>query len=125
VTANQSLAALLNVLMRAMGLQGTVRGRVPGLIISDPAQTNPAGRVQRNVSAARPGPLWVAGFADCPIGQGFVDAAFVIDAFAPRIGGWRVSSASKTGFVLDALEHAIHDRPPGQRLIQPTGHGVQ
>jgi len=34
----------------------------------------------------------------------------VIDVFARRIVGWRVSSSLATDFVLDALEHAIYDR---------------
>ena len=36
--------------------------------------------------------------------------AFVIDVFARRIVGWRVSSSLRTDFVLDALEQAIHGR---------------
>jgi transposase InsO family protein len=38
--------------------------------------------------------------------QGFVYAAFVVDVFARRIVGWRVSRTAQTGFVLDALEQA-------------------
>ena len=33
--------------------------------------------------------------------------AFVIDVFARRIVGWRVSTSLRTDFVLDALEQAI------------------
>ena len=36
--------------------------------------------------------------------------AFVIDVFARRIVGWRVSASLRTDFVLDALEQAIYDR---------------
>ena len=42
--------------------------------------------------------------------RGFVYVAFVIDVFARRIVGWRVSSSLVTDFVLDALEQAIYDR---------------
>jgi transposase InsO family protein len=38
--------------------------------------------------------------------------AFIIDAFSRRIVGWRVSHTAHTGFVLDALEQALHDRRP-------------
>ena len=41
---------------------------------------------------------------------GFVYVAFVIDVFARRIVGWRVSNSLRTDFVLDALEQAIYDR---------------
>jgi transposase InsO family protein len=40
--------------------------------------------------------------------------AFVIDAFARRIVGWRVSRTAQAGFVLDALEQALHDRCPAR-----------
>jgi transposase InsO family protein len=36
--------------------------------------------------------------------------AFVIDVFARRIVGWRVSASLRTDFVLDALEQAIYHR---------------
>ncbi|AOI38861.1 integrase [Burkholderia oklahomensis EO147] len=38
--------------------------------------------------------------------QGWLYVAFVIDVFARRIVGWRVSSSMTTDFVLDALEQA-------------------
>ena len=44
---------------------------------------------------------------------GFVYVAFVIDAFARKIVGWRVSRSARAAFVLDALEQALHDRQPG------------
>ena len=42
--------------------------------------------------------------------RGFVYVAFVIDVFARRMVGWRVSASLRTDFVLDALEQAIYDR---------------
>jgi transposase InsO family protein len=47
---------------------------------------------------------------------GFV-YAFVTDAYARRIVGWRVSRTARAGFVLDALEQALHER----RLIHRGG----
>ena len=59
--------------------------------------------------------------------QGFVYVAFVIDAFAWRIVGWRVSRSAETGFVLDALEQALYDRRPFRRggLVHHSDRGVQ
>jgi transposase InsO family protein len=59
--------------------------------------------------------------------QGFVYVVFVIDVFAGRIVGWRVSRSAQTGFVLDALEQALHDRRPTQRdgLVHRSDRGVQ
>lgn len=42
--------------------------------------------------------------------SGFVYVTFVIDVFARRIVGWRVSASMRTDFVLDALEQAIYAR---------------
>ena len=58
---------------------------------------------------------------------GFVYVAFVIDAYARRIVGWKVSSSATAGFVLDTLEQAIHARRPGpdDGLIHHRGRGVQ
>ena len=43
---------------------------------------------------------------------GFVYVAFVIDAFADRIVGWRVKTTKDTALVLDALDQAIWQRLP-------------
>ena len=58
---------------------------------------------------------------------GFVYVAFVIDAYARRIVGWRVSRTAHAGFVLDALEQALHARRPVHRggLIHHSDRGVQ
>ena len=53
--------------------------------------------------------------------------AFVIDAYARRIVGWRVSRTATASFVLDALEQAIHQRRPGREvgLICHSDRGSQ
>ena len=58
---------------------------------------------------------------------GFVYVAFVIDTFANRIVGWRVSRSAKTDFVLDALEQALYDRRPVRKagLVHHSDRGVQ
>ncbi|VTZ51888.1 transposase (fragment) [Methylocella tundrae] len=59
--------------------------------------------------------------------QGFVYVAFVIDTFARRIVGWRASRTAHAGFVLDALEEALHERRPvrGGGLVHHSDRGVQ
>ncbi len=95
-------------LMGEMGLRGAVRGRAWKITTqSDPAATRPADLVQRQFTATRPNQLWVADFTYVPTWRGFVYVAFVIDIFARRIVGWRVSASLATDFVLDALEQAI------------------
>lgn len=59
--------------------------------------------------------------------QGWLYVAFVIDVFARRIVGWRVSSSMQTDFVLDALEQALYDRQPERTdaLVHHSDRGSQ
>ncbi len=59
--------------------------------------------------------------------KGFVYVAFVIDAYARKIVGWRVSTSPHAGFVLDALEQAVHERRPtkGMGLVHHSDRGSQ
>lgn len=59
--------------------------------------------------------------------QGFAYVAFVIDAYGRKIIGWRVSTSPHTGFVLEALEQAVHERLPinGIRLVHHSDRGNQ
>jgi transposase InsO family protein len=113
-------------LMRQMGLQGVVRGKSIRTTVSDAAAPCPRDRVNRQFNAPRPNALWVSDFTDVATWSGFVYVAFVIDAFARRIVGWRVSRSARAEFVLDALEQALHDRQPWRTsLIHPSDRGVQ
>jgi transposase InsO family protein len=114
-------------LMRQMGLQGVVRGRSTRTTVPDKATPCPADKVNRQFQAPRPNQLWVSDFTYVATWQGFVFVAFVIDTFARRIVGWRVSRNAQAGFVLDALEQALHDRrpPQGGGLVHHSDRGVQ
>ena len=114
-------------LMNQMGLQGVVRGKAAKTTISDRATPCPADRVNRQFQAPRPNALWLSDFTYVATWQGFVYVAFVIDAYARRIVGWRVSRTAHAGFVLDALEQALHDRRPaeGGGLVHHSDRGVQ
>ena len=69
--------------------------------------------------------LWISDFTYVATWQGFVYVAFVIDAFARRIMGWRVSRTANAGFVLDALEQAVHQRRPSSGLVHQSDRGSQ
>jgi putative transposase len=98
-------------LMRDMGLRGVSRGRAWVITTqTDAAAERPADLVDRQFVATRPNQLWVADFTYVATWHGFVYVAFVIDVFARRIVGWRVSASLRTDFVLDALEQAIYER---------------
>jgi putative transposase len=102
-------------LMRDMGLQGVIRGKSVKTTISDKSAPCPLDHVNRQFKAPRPNVLWLSDFTYVATWTGFVYVAFVIDAYARRIVGWRASRTAHAGFVLDALEQALHDRRPVHR----------
>jgi transposase InsO family protein len=114
-------------LMQSKGLQGVVRGKPVRTTISDKATPCPLDHVNRQFRAPRPNALWVSDFTYVRTWAGFVYVAFVIDAYARRIVGWRVSRTAHADFVLDALEQALHDRRPIHRggLIHHSDRGSQ
>ncbi len=113
-------------LMRASGLAGVVRGKPAKTTVQDRATPCPADLVNRQFRSVRPNLLWVSDFTYVATWQGFVYVAFVIDTFARRIVGWRVSRTAHAGFVLDALEQALHERRPLEGgLVHHSDRGVQ
>ena len=114
--------------MKKLGLEGAMRERAfKTTTLADPGAPRPADLVQRRFSASRPNELWVADFTYVPTWAGFVYVAFIIDAFARRIVGWRVSRTAHAGFVLDALEQAVHERRPtgDGKLVHHSDRGSQ
>ena len=114
-------------LMRAMGLEGIIRGKPIRTTVSDKAAPCPLDHVNRQFHAPAPNMLWVSDFTYVATWTGFVYVAFVIDTYARRIVGWRVSRTAHASFVLDPLEQALHDRRPaqGSRLVHHSDRGSQ
>jgi putative transposase len=114
-------------LMQSMGLQGVIRGKSVRTTISDKVVPCPLDHVNRQFNAPHPNMLWVSDFTYVATWIGFVYVAFVIDAYARRIVGWRVSRSAHAGFVLDALEQALHERRPVHRggLVHHSDRGSQ
>ena len=114
-------------LMHAMGLAGVRRGKTTITTVSNPKAACPLDKVNREFKVNRPNALWVVDFTYVHTWAGFVYVAFVIDAYARRIVGWKVSTAPTASFVLDALEQAIHARKPSANdaLIHHSDRGVQ
>ena len=119
-------------LMRELGLQGVIRGRKCKTTVPDETAVRPLDLVDRNFTATRPNQLWVAHLTCVATWRGFVYVAFVIDAFARRIIGWRVATTLRTDLALDALEQALleqalYDRPldDGTALVHHSDRGLQ
>ena len=113
-------------LMKWLGLEGARRGKVIKTTVQDKAVPCPLDRVNRQFKADRPNQLWVSDFTYVSTWQGWLYVAFVIDVYARRIVGWRVSRAMHTDFVLDALEQALYARQPELGdLIHHSDRGSQ
>ena len=114
-------------LMRCLGLEGVRRGKTVRTTMPDTSVPCPLDRVNRQFQADRPNQLWVSDFTYVSTWQGWLYVAFVVDVFARRIVGWRVSTTMTTEFVLDALEQALYDRQPDPEdaLIHHIDRGSQ
>jgi putative transposase len=114
-------------LMRAQGLRGAVRGKKARTTVPDEALDRPLDQVNRQFGTDRPNALWVAHLTYVATWRGFVYVAFVIDTFARRIVGWRVSSSLVTDIALDALEQALWARGVDEHsgLIHHSDRGSQ
>lgn len=115
-------------LMREMGLRGAIRGRrFKVTTVPAGAGERPLDLVERDFRASRPNQLWVSDLTYVATWRGFVYVAFVIDVFARRIVGWRVSSSLRSDLALDALEQAICERQDEttDALVHHSDRGVQ
>lgn len=114
-------------LMKGMGIQGIIRGKPQKTTVPDRKLPCPLDKVNRQFRVPAPNMLWVSDFTYVATWKGFVYVAFVIDAYARRIVGWRVSTSPHAGFVLDALEQAVHERQPtkGMGLVHHSDRGSQ
>ena len=112
--------------MKRLGLEGVRRGKVVRTTFPDKTLPCPLDRVNWQFRADRPNQLWVSDFTYVSTWQGWLYVAFVIDVFARRIVGWRVSSSMHTDFVLDALEQALYARQPELgTLVHHSDRGSQ
>ena len=113
--------------MRDLGMRGAVRGRHFKTTIPDDSAARPLDLVDRDFTASRPNELWMSDLTYVATWRGFVYVAFVIDAFARRIVGWRASSSLRSDLALDALEQALYDRQEdsAERLVHHSDRGVQ
>lgn len=93
-----------------VGIEGVVRGTRVRTMIPDKAAPCSLDLVNRQFRTPAPDMLWVSDFTYIATWHGSVYVALVIDAYARRIVGWRVSRTAHADFVLDAPEQAVHQR---------------
>jgi putative transposase len=116
-------------LMRDLGIQGAVRGKVKRTTMADDKAPRPADLVERDFTAPAPNRLWVADLTYVRTWSGFVYVAFITDVYSRRIVGWQASRSLKTDLALDALEQAVWERTRNgadlDGLIHHSDRGVQ
>lgn len=74
--------------MKDMGIQGIIRGKPHRTTSPDKKATWPLDKANREFRAPAPNMLWVSDFTYVATRKG---VAFVVDAYARKIVGWRVS----------------------------------
>jgi len=116
-------------LMRARGLSGLVRAKVPRTTRPAAETGRPADLVDRDFTATAPNQLWVADITYVRTFSGWVYAAFVLDVFSRRIVGWQVATSLYTDLALDGLKMAIWRREREgvdlAGLVHHSDRGVQ
>jgi putative transposase len=115
-------------LMRAEGLQGATRTRRVRTTVSAEDAVRLPDLVGRDFRPPAPDRLWVADLTYIPLASGgFCYTAFVTDAFARSIVGWRVMGTATAEHVLDALEMAAWSRRGRalDDLVHHSDHGTQ
>lgn len=93
--------------MRVMGLHGVIRGKAIQTTMPDKAAPCPLDQLNRQFHAPATNRLWVSDFTYLSTWSSFVYVVFVIDAYARRIVGWRVSRTPHASFVLGALNSTV------------------
>jgi putative transposase len=116
-------------LMKAAGLRGISRIRVPRTTIRATTPDSRPDLVNREFAAPAANRLWVADITYVRTYSGWVYAAFVLDVFSRRIVGWQLSKNLYTDLALDALNMGIwcrrRDGADMSRLIHHSDRGVQ
>ena len=116
-------------LMKAAGLRGISRVKVPRTTIRATSPDPRPDLVDRAFSAPAPNRLWVADITYIKTHSGWVYASFVLDVFSRRIVGWQLSTNLYTDLALDALNMGIWTRQHAgadlSQLIHHSDRGVQ
>ena len=111
-------------LMRALGVQGVSRRKVPRATVRDPAVPPAPDLVGRAFTTPGPDRLWVADITYIPTWTGVLYLAVVLDAWSRRVVGWALATHLRTELVLEALDMAVAQRRPSA-VIHHSDQGCQ
>lgn len=96
--------------MAQMRWRGASKKKSMRTTIPDRTHARAKDLVDRQFIAAAPNRLWVADFTYCRTLSGWAFTAFVVDVFARKIVGWKVSSEMTENLVTAAINNAIDNR---------------
>jgi putative transposase len=80
--------------------------------------------VARQFEVSGPNQVWVSDLTYLRTQTGFVYMAIVLDLFARRVVGWKVSRDLDAGIAVEALRRALALRPAPRGLIHHSDRGV-
>jgi len=89
-----------------------------GLVVADNI-------LNRNFCAVYPGEKWVSDITYLRTTDGWLYLATILDLFDRKVIGWSMGRNMASGLVCRALDMAVCNRPPCERLIFHSDQGVQ
>ena len=75
--------------------------------------------------ATKPNQIWVSDITYIWTFEGWMYLTCVVDLFSRKVVGWSMSSRMTKEFVMDALQMAIHQRHPSEKLLHHSDRGSQ
>ncbi len=115
--------------MAIEGLRGIRRRKKKPSTRSADAGDCPVDLVDRDFDVDAPNKLWVADITYISTSQGWVYAAFVMDAFSREIVGWQITNHMRASLAKDALDMGLSARLRAGEdvsgLIHHSDRGVQ
>lgn len=112
-------------LMDAAGLVAVSWRRSVQTTVSDPKASPFPNLLKQDFRVALPNQTWVSDFTYVPTDEGWLYLCTFVDLFSRRVVGWAVSSTIDRQLAIAALQNAVANRHPGQRLVIHTDRGCQ
>jgi len=81
--------------------------------------------LNREFTATKSNPVWLADMSDAPTGEGFLDPPIVEDSFSRRVVSWSMTASMESRCVVDALGVALAARCPEVGLLAHSDRGSQ
>ncbi len=112
-------------IMRGTGLVGTHRRRHKMTTRANPAHPVEPNVLDRNFTATRPNQRWVTDITYIWTDEGWAYLASILDLFSRRVVGWAISATLSTELPLAALNNALIQRAPQDKLLHHSDRGCQ